>query len=397
MRSWTWASLWLLLASVASGQLIDLSEGERVVFVGGTLIEREARYGHWELMLTSRFPGKRVTFRNLGWSGDTVWGEARAGFGTPADGYKHLTQHLTELKPTRILFCYGGNESAAGAKGVDAFSRQYATLLDHARSTGARIVLMAPLRQETLPPPLPNPAVANRRLWDYIDQAHELAVNRDLLWLDIEAWIERHRQHDAQFRLTDNGLHLTSLGYWITAAMIENELQFSPSGWQLVLDAQGKVIERHGVEMSQFKASQGDWRFTLKPHVLPVTAPLRVPGRCGVLTMRNLPPGRYALKIGEQRVVEASHDEWSHGVAVDDGAELRQIETLRQTIVKKNELYFHRWRPQNITYLFGFRKHEQGQNAREIPQFDPLIEAEERRIVELSVPRGQSYELVRLP
>ena len=26
-----------------------------------------------------------------------------------------------------------------------------------------------------------------------------------------------------------------------------------------------------------------------------------------------------------------------------------------------------------VTYLFGFRKHEQGNNAVEIPQFDPLV------------------------
>ena len=46
---------------------------------------------------------------------------------------------------------------------------------------------------------------------------------------------------------------------------------------------------------------------------------------------------------------------------------------LRSAIRKKNELFFHRWRPENWTYLFGFRKQEQGQNAVEIPQFDPLI------------------------
>jgi hypothetical protein len=48
--------------------------------------------------------------------------------------------------------------------------------------------------------------------------------------------------------------------------------------------------------------------------------------------------------------------------------------------VRKDELFFNRWRPQNETYLFGFRKHEQGQNAREIPMFDPLIEAADKRI-----------------
>jgi len=55
-------------------------------------------------------------------------------------------------------------------------------------------------------------------------------------------------------------------------------------------------------------------------------------------------------------------------------------EALRQRIVEKNQLFFHRYRPQNETYLFLFRKHEQGNNAVEIPQFDPLIEAADRAI-----------------
>jgi hypothetical protein len=51
---------------------------------------------------------------------------------------------------------------------------------------------------------------------------------------------------------------------------------------------------------------------------------------------------------------------------------------LRVAIQRKNEHFFHRWRPANETYLFGFRKHEQGNNAVEIPLFDALIaEADE--------------------
>src|SRR5437762_2404130 len=68
-------------------------DGDRVVLIGNTLIEREQRDGYWETMLTSRNPDKNITFRNLGWSGDTVWGEARAGFGTAADGFRHLKEH----------------------------------------------------------------------------------------------------------------------------------------------------------------------------------------------------------------------------------------------------------------------------------------------------------------
>ncbi len=53
---------------------------------------------------------------------------------------------------------------------------------------------------------------------------------------------------------------------------------------------------------------------------------------------------------------------------------------LKEWIVKKNELFFHRYRPQNETYLLLFRKHEQGNNAVEIPQFDPLIREADAKI-----------------
>ncbi|PHQ34847.1 aquaporin [Rhodopirellula bahusiensis] len=47
--------------------------------------------------------------------------------------------------------------------------------------------------------------------------------------------------------------------------------------------------------------------------------------------------------------------------------------SLLEAIARKNEFFFHRYRPQNETYLFLFRKHEQGNNAVEIEQFEPII------------------------
>jgi hypothetical protein len=65
-------------------------------------------------------------------------------------------------------------------------------------------------------------------------------------------------------------------------------------------------------------------------------------------------------------------------VSGNDAAE----EELLAAIVEKNRLFFHRWRPVNETYLFLFRKHEQGQNAKEIPMFDPLVAEQDARIEE---------------
>lgn len=76
------------------------------------------------------------------------------------------------------------------------------------------------------------------------------------------------------------------------------------------------------------------------------------------------------------------------------GSEGRQIEELRQAIIAKNELYFHSWRPQNVTYLFGFRKHEQGQNAKETAEFEKLVAAREAEIARLKKPVPHKYELV---
>jgi lysophospholipase L1-like esterase len=55
-------------------------------------------------------------------------------------------------------------------------------------------------------------------------------------------------------------------------------------------------------------------------------------------------------------------------------------EQLAGLIRSKDELFFHRHRPQNETYLFLFRKHEQGNNAVELPQFDPLVDQLDQQI-----------------
>jgi glucose/arabinose dehydrogenase/lysophospholipase L1-like esterase len=71
-------------------------------------------------------------------------------------------------------------------------------------------------------------------------------------------------------------------------------------------------------------------------------------------------------------------------------------ENLRRAILKKNELFFHRWRPANWTYLLGFRKQEQGQNAVELPKFDPLIEEWEGRIAKLRDLKRQDPAAVKV-
>src|SRR5438094_10477875 len=121
---------WILVGQGIAAEPFELKDGDRVVLIGNTLIEREQRYGYWEQALTSRWPDRNITFRNLGWSGDNVWGDARAGFGTRADGFKLLKDHVLSLNPTVIVIAYGGNESFDGEAGLSKFVDGLKVVLD---------------------------------------------------------------------------------------------------------------------------------------------------------------------------------------------------------------------------------------------------------------------------
>src|SRR5258708_36911769 len=99
----------LFPASSFAADKFELRDGDRIVWIGNALVEREQRYGYWETALHAAFPDKQFTLRNLGWSGDTVHAEARGrfDFNNPDACFKQLVNLTLELKPTVIFVNYG--------------------------------------------------------------------------------------------------------------------------------------------------------------------------------------------------------------------------------------------------------------------------------------------------
>src|SRR5215211_6334987 len=88
----------------------ELREGDRVVFLGDTLMEREKDFGYIELMMTLRFPDRNVTFRNLGWSADTPVGISRVSFDWPkgeSEMFRVLMEQVRQVQPTVVVLGYG--------------------------------------------------------------------------------------------------------------------------------------------------------------------------------------------------------------------------------------------------------------------------------------------------
>ena len=382
---------------VRGAEPFELRDGDRVVLLGSTLIEREQRYGYWETLLTTRYPG--VTFRNLGWSGDTVFGDAQARFGGPADGFAHRQKHLNALKPTVILVAFGTNESFEGEVGLPKFLKGLDTLLDSLAPTKARIILVAPTRQENLGAPLPDPAKQNKNIELYRDELKKVAAKRGFAFVDLFGLIEDGTK--TKTPLTDNGLHYTAFGYWQSADAIEKGLTLPERPWLMELQANGTILKQLGTKYGEeLPKNDSPLRFALIDAALPAPpAPkgaadgAQLPLHSRVFRVKGLAAGKYVLNIDGKPAATADAKEWDAGVALTRGPEFDQAEKLRALILDKNQLYFHRWRPQNETYLTGFRKGEQGQNAKEVPEFEPLVEKREAEIAKLRVPTAHTYEL----
>jgi lysophospholipase L1-like esterase len=363
----------------------DLKDGDRVVLVGDTFIEREQRYGYLETALTLANADKHVTFRNLGWSGDTVRGLSRAGFDPPEAGFRELIKQVTGSKPTVLVVGYGMAESFEGEAGLPRFVEGYNAFLDAVAPLNARLILLSPLPHEKLPAPLPDPAPHNRDLKLYTDAIRSIAAARGAAFVDLFAsfTLIREVSENVTPRLafdTDNGIHLTEAGYWRLAMHLESGTVAAPIG--------------NPAPSFQLEPPPASVETTLIP---PPAVPDVVPDWMGERNHRviGLPPGRYTLKLDGRALLTRTAEEWANFQKAPPGPETEKIEALRKAIIAKNLLFFYRWRPQNITYLFGFRKHEQGQNAVEVPQFDPLVEAKEKEITELLKAIPRNYELVR--
>lgn len=283
--------LWLsLLSIILPASAVTFEDNDTVVLLGNTVIERAQKYGHLETALTLSADKKNLKFRNLGWSGDTVFGHARSYFGPPKEGFARLKADLTELKPNVVIICYGAVASFDGEEGLPNFLAGYETLIAMIKSSASprEIVIVSPPPAESLGTPMPDMTDHNEDLSLYSRSLDDLAKKHQLRFADFFSTLGSSKD------LTDNGLHFTGEGYQAAAPKFVEALDLT-------------------------------------------------------------------LATGNQ--LQSEH-----------------ARKLREAIIAKNKLFFFQWRPANETYLRLFRKHEQGNNAKELPMFDPLIAEAEKEI-----------------
>lgn len=379
--------------------LFEFHDQDRVALVGDTLIERERLCGFVETAVTAYSPEHHVIFRNLGWSADNPLGQSRASFDwnkAPDEWFKLLTNQIAAVRPTVVVIGYGMADSFSGADGLGRFRENIGRLVGAVRGlTGPqppRFVFLGPIRHEKLGGMWLDPQKHNVDLKLYSEAIRELARDAASPFIPLYDLLGDGAQKPARKAYTSNGIHLNDYGYWRAAEAVHLGLRWELNSWRLGVTDKGELHKgSHGIAVSGLERTPTSVRFDGRLGRLPIPLPsgsTDLPSSMPpvMLQFAGMEPGKYTLKIDGETVLTHTAEEWGRGRILRSGPDFGQAERLRQVILRKNELFFHRWRPANSTYLFGFRKHEQGQNAREIPMFDPLIDAEEKEISRLRQP-----------
>ncbi|WP_197440626.1 SGNH/GDSL hydrolase family protein [Polystyrenella longa] len=285
----------------AAEAAFEFQKGDRVLFLGNTMIERAQLYGPLETSLAMSYPELDLTFRNLGWSGDTVWADSRGIFEAPEKGYEKMLAQVKSIDPTVIVLGYGGNEAFSGADRLQAFADRYRKLIADLKqqSKNPRFIFLSPLPHPDFGDAYPDPESYNDQVKLYAAETQKIAQSEEALYIDLIARFSEPAFHQSEpGKYFERSMNLTEVGYLAWA---------------------DEILHQFGIDNVDLR------------HGLP--------------------------------------DEWS---------------TVHEKVLKKNELYFHHWRPQNITYLLLFRKHEQGNNAVELDELLQLTADTDKQIHQLA-------------
>jgi len=216
----------VVLQTVGVGGL-ELVNGQRIAFVGGSLAERMNLFGHLETLLHSRFPSKQLIIRNFGWPTDEVGIQQRP------DNYTKIDDPLEVFGPDMFFCFFGFNESYAGdePEKLQQFTESYRKYLSEMRrrftkdGRAPQFVLVTPIAFETTGNPVqPSGELENRRLASYAKQIKRLAAEEKLPVVDLFEPTSTIFAQEAGAQFTINGVHVNEAGDRVVSGMIDQQL-----------------------------------------------------------------------------------------------------------------------------------------------------------------------------
>jgi hypothetical protein len=422
---------WLTLGTSALAGDFLIHDGDRVVFLGDSITEQRLYTTYIEAYALTRHPDWKLSFRNVGWGGDTAWlrqrahpDEAKLFAADEATQQKMVETAVTRglqrdvlpLKPTFVTVKFGMNDHAYQAFRQDifaAYTRSQTQIAKLLENSGARVAFLTPQPIEDKRSD-PDQDPRNQSLRKFSDGLKAVAAQEGATFVDqfdpYMAILLRERASNPPDTIGGgDAVHPGPIGHTVMAWAVLKGLGASPLVSRAELDASTKkVVAAQGCRVENFRATPDSITFDRLDEAVPMPIEEKAVPALGLapiledldryeLQIAGLGGTNYELSIDGKVVGKISSAELEKGynLAEKAGPIAKQAQNILGLIIQKNNVFFTRWR--NVQ-LFTFPEWSQGPEVEakrkaELDRLDQQIADLERQIDAARKPVSHHFEL----
>ncbi len=369
---------------------IDLQDGDTLVFLGDSITHQCLYTQYVEDFFYTRYPKLKLRFHNAG-GGDRA-----------QDALNRFEEDVAAYQPKYVTILLGMNDGSYRDfdKGVfDTYQTGMNTVLDKIAALGATAVPMTPTMFDTRAKRLkgdnqePRNTYYNGVLSLYGTWLREQAETRGLgfvdMWSPLNNLTMQERKKTPNFTLIKDGVHPDAPGQAIMAAAIIDNIvarsQVSGIVIQEIATPKAPVAKltprATGGKITDFVAAEAALSFTFAAERLPWVLPAEAAegyklAKAGhrlsneKLTIRDLQPGKYELKIDGQPVGTYEAARLAAGVELEENDKTPQYQQALKVAALNKQRNDLAYRPLRDQYgqLKGKRR-DMNKIAKDAPEY----------------------------
>lgn len=418
------------LGSLTLAAEFAIRDGDRVVFLGDSITEQRLYTTYIEAYALTRHPDWKLTFRNVGWGGDTAWLRQRArpneGQLFAADGTAQqkmveasvgfgLARDVLPLRPTFLTVKFGMNDHAYQAFRPDiyrAYARSQAEIAKVLARGATRVTFLTPQPIEEKRPD-PDQDIKNQSLRKFSEGLKDVAAANGASFVDqfdpymAVMMAERGKDPKAYIGGGD-AVHPGPAGHTIMAWAVLKGLGAPALVSRADVDATKKIVTVEGCRVENLTVADGRVGFDRIDDALPMPIDSRAEAALRItpildelsryeLRVTDLPEGSYEIAIDGEVAATVGADGLAKGynLSIAPGPVTKQAREVLQLVIEKNDLFFNRWRNVQIHSfpVWANGPEVEARRAAEVKRLDDQIAAAEAKIDVARKPRSHHFEV----
>lgn len=401
-----------------------------MVFLGDSITEQRLYTTYIEAYALTRHPDWKLTFRNVGWGGDTAWLRQRAhpdeGQLFAADGTaqqkmvedsvgRGLARDVLPLRPTFVTVKFGMNDHSYQAFRPDiygAYARSQREIAKVLARGGTRVAFLTPQPIEDKRPD-PDKDVKNQSLRKFSDGLKDVASANGTTFVDqfdpyMGVMMAERAKDPKAFIGGGDAVHPGPAGHTIMAWVILKGLG-APALVSLAdINATTKHVKVEGCRVEHVTLADGRLGFDRIDDALPMPIDARAEAALKItpildelsryeLRITDLPAGSYEVTIDGEVAAKVGADVLAKGynLSLAPGPVRNQAREVLRLVFHKNDLFFNRWRNVQIHSFPVWANGPEVETRRtaEVKRLDDEIAAAEAKIDAARKPKSHHFEV----